>query len=91
MLVEAFHLSGFALGKQQLHLAEDTMNRDKERHSHHFALEVDDVVEAKAYLKAKGVTINRGPTERGDGAQQIMLSDPDGYSIEMVSFPKAPF
>ena len=86
-----FPLVWFALGKQQLHLAEDTMNRDKERHSHHFALEVDDVIEAKAYLEAKGVTINRGPVERGDGALQVMISDPDGYSIELVSFPKTPF
>ncbi len=86
-----YPLAWFALGKQELHLAEDTMNRDKERHSHHFALEVDDVVEVKAYLETKGVTINRGPTERSDGALQIMLSDPDGYSIEMISFPKAPF
>jgi len=87
----SYPLAWFAVGKQELHLAEDTMNRDKERHSYHFALEVDDVVEAKAYLENKGVTIARDLTKRGDGALQIMLTDPDGYSIELVSFPKAPF
>jgi len=69
----SYPLAWFALGKQELHLAEDTMNRDKERHSYHFALEVDDVVEAKAYLESKGVTLARDITKRGDDALQIML------------------
>jgi len=86
-----YPLAWFALGKQELHIAEDTMNRDKERHSQHFALTIDDVVKAKAHLEDKGVTIRRGPIKRGDGAMQIMLADPDGYSIELVSFPKTPF
>jgi len=86
-----YPLAWFALGKQELHIAEDNMNRDKERHSQHFALTVDDVVEAKTYLEDKGIIIKRGPTERSDGALQIMLTDPDGYSIELVSFPKTPF
>jgi len=86
-----YSLAWFALGKQELHLAEDTMNRNKERHSYHFALEIDDAVAAKTYLESKGVTIKRGPSTRGDGATQVMIADPDGYSIELISFPKTPF
>ena len=81
-----FPVAWFALGSQQLHLMLDTMNRDKERHSHHLALQVDDVVKAKAYLEGRGVEITRGPSRRGDGALQIWFNDPGGYRIEMLSF-----
>ncbi len=81
-----FPVAWFALGNQQLHLMQDTMNRDKERHSHHLALRVDDVVAARAYLESQGVTVTRGPDKRGDGALQIWFNDPDGYRIEMLSF-----
>ena len=81
-----FPVAWFALGSQQLHLMLDTMNRDKERHSYHLALQVDDVVKAKAYLESRGVEVTRGPSRRGDGALQIWFHDPDGYRIEMLSF-----
>ena len=81
-----FPVAWFAIGKQQLHLMEDSMNRDKERHSYHLALHVDSVIQAKAYLESKGVAITRGPSRRGDGAFQIWFNDPDGYRIEMLSF-----
>ncbi len=66
-----FPIAWFALGNQQLHLIQDTMNRDKERHSYHLVLHVDDVVAARAYLESESVTITRGPDRRGDGALQI--------------------
>ena len=81
-----FPVAWFALGNQQLHLMQDTMHRDKERHSHHLALRVDDVVAARAYLESQGVTVTRGLDKRGDGALQIWFNDPDGYRIEMLSF-----
>ena len=83
-----FPIAWFALGNQQLHLMQDTMNRDKARHSHHLALRVEDVVAAQAYLESRGVTVTRGPYRRGDGAMQIWFNDPDGYRLELLSFLK---
>ena len=81
-----FPVAWFALGNQQLHLMQDTMHRDKVRHSHHLALRVEDVVAAQAYLESRGVTVTRGPQRRGDGAMQIWFNDPDGYRLELLSF-----
>ncbi len=82
----AFSFGGawFALGSQQLHLIEDTMNRDKERHSLHVAFLVEDVGEWAAMLRERGVTNLRGPSPRPDGARQVFLYDPDGYQLELL-------
>ena len=75
----------FALGSQQLHLNVDTQNQDKERHSLHVAFLVEDAAAAAQGLQERGVTLQRGPVLRPDGAVQVFLHDPDGYLLEIVS------
>jgi catechol 2,3-dioxygenase-like lactoylglutathione lyase family enzyme len=75
----------FALGSQQLHLNVDTQNRDKERHSLHVAFSVQDAAAAAWALQERGVTLQRGPSLRPDGAVQVFFEDPDGYLLEFVS------
>lgn len=74
----------FALGRQQLHLIEDTRNPDKERHSLHVAFLVEDAGEWAQMLRERGVTNLRGPSPRPDGARQVFLYDPDGYELEIL-------
>lgn len=78
----------YALGAQELHLIVDTENQNNPRHSVHFALKVDDVVVASEYLRSMGITEIHGPVHRPDGAKQIFFHDPDGYQLEMVSYPR---
>ena len=75
----------FALGSQQLHLNVDTQNRDKERHSLHVAFLVQDASAAAQALQERGVTLQRGPSLRPDGAVQVFFQDPDGYLLEFTS------
>ncbi len=77
----------FALGSQQLHLNVDTQNQDKERHSLHVAFLVQDASAAAQALQERGVTLQRGPSLRPDGAVQVFLHDPDGYLLEITSPP----
>src|SRR5690349_12238736 len=44
----------------------------------HLAFEVDDLDETMRHLRAQNVEIAGGPLNRGDGVQQIFISDPDG-------------
>jgi len=83
----AFDFAGawFALGSQQLHLIEDTQNQDNERHSLHIAFLVQDAAAAAQTLKQRGVTLQRGPILRPDGAAQVFFHDPDGYLLEFTS------
>ena len=51
--------------------------------STHFAFEVDDL---NAYLnkaKSMGIEIVGGPLNRGLGATQAYMQDPDGYQVEL--------
>lgn len=77
----------FRLGiSQELHLI---AGRTEPVASHsrktHFALEVEDVEEARKYLALSGLNMV-GPKKRPDGAWQIFITDPDGYWIECCSF-----
>ena len=81
----SFPVAWFALGSQELHLIVDTQNRDKERHSLHIALLVEDAAASADTLRLRGVTNMRGPQLRPDGAIQVFLHDPDGYLLELVS------
>ena len=47
-----------------------------------FALEVEDMEEAMAYLKGKGVEISLGPVDLGN-SKRAEIKDPDGLSIEL--------
>ncbi len=86
----AFDFPGawFRLGPtQELHLIGD---RAQPVHSHnrgnHFALLVDDVDEAQAFLRSRGVPILKRNT-RPDGAAQVFIQDPDGHVIEFCGQP----
>jgi lactoylglutathione lyase len=77
----------FALGNQELHLVADPKPPAGSRGHHHFALWVEDHAAAHRELVAKGWPHLRGPQRRPDGAQQLFVTDPDGYQIELMSAP----
>lgn len=77
----------FQVGEaQQLHLIGDGPRQptDSASRSLHFAFRVDDASRTAEQLRARGLPY-RGPKPRPDGALQIFLQDPDGYTIELVS------
>ncbi|MBV9850366.1 MAG: VOC family protein [Armatimonadetes bacterium] len=74
----------FALGSQELHLIADDDLPAGERHHHHLALRVEDIFAVRRELEGRGLAGMRGPAPRPDGAQQVFLADPDGYSIELL-------
>ena len=80
-----FPVAWFSLGSQALHLIADTQNQDKERHSLHVALLVEDAAAAAKTLQERGVSLLRGPGPRPEGATQVFFYDPDGYLLELVS------
>src|SRR6056300_419655 len=56
----------------------------------HIALEVDDVYEATAQIKAKGGKIIRDAGPMNAGTRIIaFVEDPDGYQIELIGIRKA--
>lgn len=77
----------FALGSQELHLITADAMDEKNNQCFHFALHIDDAYAAAGTLRERGITEFRGPAPRPDGAVQVFLQDPDGYVIELVSFP----
>jgi catechol 2,3-dioxygenase-like lactoylglutathione lyase family enzyme len=56
--------------------------------AHHIALEVDDVEEAMAWLRAHGIKIAGGPQQRGDGVTQFYIFDPDGNFLEFFAWDR---
>jgi catechol 2,3-dioxygenase-like lactoylglutathione lyase family enzyme len=85
----AFDFPGawFALGRQELHLVADPKPPVGPRGHHHFAIWVEDHAAAHADLKRKGWPHLRGPQLRPDGVNQLFVTDPDGYVIELMSAP----
>src|SRR5215212_471021 len=73
----------FALGPQELHLAQHAQVPPAPRTHHHFALWVDDPAAARAELERKGWKDLRGPSPRPDGVMQLFVTDPEGYVIEL--------
>jgi len=56
----------------------------------HIALEVDDVYEATAQIKAKGGKVIRDAGPMNAGTRIIaFVEDPDGYQIELIGIRKA--
>ena len=78
----------FALGNQELHLIEDLNLVPGLRRHHHFALLIEDVYAAKAELESRGLTDFEGPSPRPDGPLQLFFHSPEGYRIELYSYPK---
>lgn len=54
---------------------------------HHIAFEVDDADAAAAHCAAQGLELAAGPMTRPDGPRQMYIYDPDGYLIELYSYP----
>jgi catechol 2,3-dioxygenase-like lactoylglutathione lyase family enzyme len=73
---------------QELHLiAREVSPNAPPPTDRHFAMVVDSIDDAERLLREKAVEF-RGPKPRPDGVQQIFLTDPDGYVIELSSAPK---
>lgn len=53
----------------------------------HFAFEVADATQAYDYLKSRGVHLQGEPKFRPDGYLQVFSQDPDGYTVEVYSWP----
>src|SRR5262245_32417763 len=77
-----FSVLWFKLGDQQLHLPlkarPDTLS------ARHFALRVQDVQEARAYFRSRGVPIQE--TTLIPGADRFFLADPDGNRVEVIQW-----
>lgn len=78
----------FRLGElQELHLiAGRSAEVNSSARGNHFALGVDDMDEAEAYLAGRGIVHTPRQT-RPDGAFQIYVEDPDGHWIEFCQNP----
>ena len=78
----------FRLGKlQELHLiAGRSAEVNSSTRGNHFALGVEDMDEAEAYLAGRQIEHTPRQT-RPDGALQIYVEDPDGYWIEFCQNP----
>jgi catechol 2,3-dioxygenase-like lactoylglutathione lyase family enzyme len=85
------------VGDRQLHLiGEAVPGRTRETHpgyderelatgyASHFAIEVDDLDEFLAGVRARGGTVIGGPRPRGDGVLQAYVADPDGNVVELM-------
>jgi catechol 2,3-dioxygenase-like lactoylglutathione lyase family enzyme len=86
----AFKFPGawFRLGAhQELHLIGNRQESLTLHRQHHFALKVKSAEAAEALLMEKGLDY-MGPKPRPDGAIQIFIKDPDGYTIELFEFNK---
>ncbi len=86
----AFNFPGawFAAGRQEIHLivgVPDT--RRQGAGGDHFSLEIDDMDEAVARMKARKAKIVGGPGKRPDGALQLYVESPDGHIVELTMMP----
>jgi lactoylglutathione lyase len=84
----AFDFPGawFRLGsRQELHLIGNRTTEITLHRQHHFALKVHSARDAEELLKKKEIPY-LGPKPRPDGATQLFIKDPDGYSIELFEF-----
>ncbi|MDJ1481635.1 VOC family protein [Cytophagaceae bacterium YF14B1] len=75
--------SWFKLGEdQQIHLlAGRTEPVVNDRNGGHFAVFVESIDQAEAFLKKRNIAYH--PQVRFDGVKQIYITDPDGYVIEL--------
>ncbi|MEZ5356312.1 MAG: VOC family protein [Bryobacteraceae bacterium] len=87
----AFSFAGawYAIGDRQLHLIEqqNPSARATERlsRSDHMALEVQDLAAVRERLEAEDIPFQTGSNE-ALGFSQIFCADPDGHTIEFVTY-----
>jgi len=72
----------FRLGAQQIHLLQGAENPPGTQH--HMALQVDDAQAARAWMKAKGFSIEE--TILIPGADRFFVHDPDDNLIEIIEW-----
>ncbi|HEY9686521.1 MAG TPA: VOC family protein [Coleofasciculaceae cyanobacterium] len=53
----------------------------------HLAFRVDDMDAAIAGMREAGVKVTEEPSKRSNGGNMAFIEDPDGYEIELLSFP----
>jgi len=53
---------------------------------HHLCLEVEDIHETEAHIKAKGYEIKHSAVLGGDRSWQFWVDDPDGNPIEFMQY-----
>ncbi|MEO0759826.1 MAG: VOC family protein [Cyanobacteria bacterium J06648_16] len=53
----------------------------------HYAIEVESVLDAKAFLESIDIKISGGPVTFGDGKTSIFIRDPDLNVIEFTELP----
>ena len=75
----------FRLGAQQIHLLQGAENPRGTQH--HMALQVDDAHAARAWMKAKGFSIEE--TILIPGADRFFVRDPDDNLIEIIEWQEA--
>ncbi len=76
------------LGNTMIHLVQygpDVPRPDVR--STHVAIAVDDLEDALAAVKSRGLTVLREPDGRPDGARCFFFLDPDGNRIELIQLP----
>jgi catechol 2,3-dioxygenase-like lactoylglutathione lyase family enzyme len=76
------HVRWFVLGTQQIHLLQGSENPPGTQH--HMALQVDDAQAARAWMKAKGFSIEE--TILIPGADRFFVRDPDDNLIEIIEW-----
>jgi glyoxylase I family protein len=72
----------FELGNQQLHLL--LKDRPDTRSPRHFALRVQDVQQARGYLRERGISMDE--TTLIPGCDRFFIHDPDGNRIEIIQW-----
>ena len=72
----------FRLGAQQIHLLQGAANPPGMLH--HMALQVDDALAARAWMNAKGFSVEE--TTPIPGADRFFVRDPDDNLIEIIEW-----
>ncbi len=72
----------FELGNQQLHLL--LKDRPDPASPRHFALRVQDVQQARSYLRERGISMDE--TTLIPGCDRFFIHDPDGNRIEIIQW-----
>ena len=75
----------FRLGSQQIHILLGTENQPGSQH--HMALQVDDAVAARSWMKEKGIAIEE--TVLIPGADRFFIRDLDSNLIEIIEWKEA--
>ena len=53
----------------------------------HYAIEVESVLDAKAFLESIDIRLSGGPVTFGDGKTSIFIRDPDLNVLELTELP----